>query len=45
MAGKPKESPAPKEISSYGGLEDLTDEQIEKNIRDYPYVMGRLKEC
>ncbi len=28
-----------------GGLEDLTDEQIEKNIRDYPYVMGRLKEC
>lgn len=45
MAGKPKESSAPKEISLYGGLEDLTDEQIEKNIRDYPYVMGKLKEC
>ena len=27
------------------GLEDLTDEQIEKNIRDYPYVMGKLKDC
>ena len=35
---------APKEISPYGGLENLTDEQIEKNIRDYPYVMGKLKE-
>ena len=36
--------PAPKDISPYGGLENLTDEQIEKNIRDYPCVMGKLKE-
>jgi addiction module RelB/DinJ family antitoxin len=34
-----------REVSPYGGLEDLTDEQIEKNIRDYPYVMGKLKDC
>ena len=34
-----------REVSPYGGLEGLTDEQIEKNIRDYPYVMGKLKDC
>ena len=32
-------------IDSFGGLLDLTDEQIEKNIRDFPYVMGKLKDC
>jgi hypothetical protein len=45
MTEKSDTIPAPKEVSTYGGLEDLTDEQIEKNIQDYPYVMGKLKDC
>ena len=34
-----------KEISPFGGLEDLTIEEIDKNIRDYPYVLSKLKDC
>ena len=45
MTEKSEPRSVPKEISPYGGLEDLTDEQIEKNIWDYPYVMGKLKDC
>lgn len=45
MFGKSKRKPNPEGTSPYGGLENLTDEQIEKNIRDYPYVMGKLKDC
>lgn len=45
MFWKSKKKSVPKEISPYGGLEDLTDEEIEKNIKDYPYVMGKLKDC
>lgn len=44
MSGKHDQRAASKDVSPYGGLENLTDEQIEKNIRDYPYVMSRLKE-
>ena len=33
------------DLLPYGGLEELTDEQIEKNIKDFPYVMGKLKDC
>ena len=44
MSGKSGKAVDPKDPSPYGGLENLTDEQIEKNIRDYPYVMGKLKE-
>lgn len=32
-------------VPRFGGLEDLTVEEIDKNIRDYPYVLGKLKEC
>ena len=45
VAEKSEPGSVPKEFSPYGGLEDLIDEQIEKNIRDYPYVMGKLKDC
>lgn len=45
MFRKSKKKSDSKEVSPYGGLEDLTDEEIEKNIRDYPYVMGKLKDC
>ena len=45
MFGKSKRKSITKEVSPYGGLESLTDEQIEKNIKDYPYVMGKLKDC
>ena len=31
---------------SFGGLEyDIPDEVIDKDIDDYPYVMGKLKDC
>lgn len=45
MFGKSKRKPNPEGTTPYGGLENLTDEEIEKNIRDYPYVMGKLKDC
>ena len=31
--------------SPYGGLEDLTEEEILENIKRYPYVMNKLKDC
>ena len=34
-----------KVVPSFGGLESITEEQIRKNIADYPYVMGKLKNC
>ena len=34
-----------KAVPPFGGLEFITDEEIDKNIRDYPYVMGKLKDC
>ena len=34
-----------KEVPPFGGLEDLTVEEIDKNIEDYPYVLNKLKEC
>ena len=34
-----------KEVPPFGGLEDLTIEEIDKNIEDYPYVLNKLKEC
>lgn len=36
---------APKEVPTFGGLEYATEEDILKNIRDYPFVMGKLKDC
>ncbi len=35
----------PKEVPTFGGLEYATEEDILKNIRDYPFVMGKLKNC
>lgn len=32
-------------VSPWGGLEDLTQEEIDENIRKYPYVLGKLKDC
>lgn len=40
-----KKNEKTKKVPTYGGLEFLTDEQIEKNIKKYPYVMGKLKDC
>ena len=46
MFGKSEKIDDPKDVPSFGGLEyDIPDEVIEKDIRDYPYVMGKLKEC
>ena len=45
MFRKSKKKSDSKEISPYGGLEDATEEEIRKNIKDYPYVMGKLKDC
>lgn len=45
MFRKTEKKPDPRADSPFGGLESITDEEIEKNIRDYPYVMGRLKDC
>ena len=42
---KGKKTDEQKEISPFGGLEDLTIEEIDKNIRDYPYVLSKLKDC
>ena len=40
-----KEKNDQKEVPPFGGLEDLTVEEIDKNIKDYPYVLNKLKEC
>ena len=45
ISRKGKKTEEQKEISPFGGLEDLTIEEIDKNIRDYPYVLSKLKDC
>ena len=45
MFKKSEKKPDPKDVPPFGGLESITDEEIMKNIRDYPYVMGKLKDC
>ena len=46
MSEKPDKKTKPKKEPCFGGLEyDIPDEVIQKNIRDYPYVMGKLKDC
>lgn len=37
--------PDPRDVPPFGGLEHITDEEIMRNIRDYPVVMGLLKDC
>lgn len=46
MFRKTEKKPDPKAVPPLGGLEfDIPDEVIIKDIRDYPYVMGKLKDC
>ena len=46
MFGKSDKKTETKAIPSFGGLEyDIPDEVILKDIEDYPYVMGKLKDC
>ncbi len=45
MFKKTEKRPDPKAVPPFGGLESITDEEIDKNIEDYPYVMGKLKNC
>lgn len=45
MFRKTEKKPDQPEVLPYGGLESITEEEIEKNIRDYPYVMNKLKDC
>lgn len=46
MFGKSEKNTEPKREPSFGGLEyDIPDEVIQKDIRDYPYIMGKLKDC
>lgn len=45
MFKKTEKRPDPKAVPPLGGLESITDEEIDKNIEDYPYVMGKLKDC
>ena len=46
MFGKSEKNTEPKREPSFGGFEyDIPDEVIQKDIRDYPYVMGKLKDC
>ncbi len=33
------------DVLPFGGIESITEEEILENIRDYPYVMGKLKDC
>lgn len=42
---KRAEKPKAKCDSPFGGLEDITDEEIDRNIRDYAYVLNKLKDC
>ncbi len=44
MFKKTEKRPDPKAVPPFGGLESITDEEIDKNIEDYPYVMGKLKD-
>lgn len=42
---KTEKKPDPRNVPPFGGLEfDITEEDILKDIRDYPYVMGKLKD-
>ncbi|AGI85577.1 hypothetical protein MMALV_08390 [Candidatus Methanomethylophilus alvi Mx1201] len=46
MFGKSDKKTETKAIPPFGGLEyDIPDEVILKDIEDYPYVMGKLKDC
>lgn len=45
MFKKSEKKPNPRDVPPFGGLEFITDEEIMKNINDYPYVMGKLKDC
>lgn len=45
MFKKTEKRPDPKAVPPFGGLESITDEEIDRNIEDYPYVMGKLKDC
>ncbi|WP_400235678.1 hypothetical protein [Methanomethylophilus alvi] len=43
---KRKRKARKEKIPDFGGLEyDIPDEVILKDIADYPYVMGKLKDC
>ena len=45
MTNETRKKPDPKAVPPFGGLEFITDEEIDKNIRDSPYVMVKLKDC
>ena len=46
MSGKSEKTIDTKDIPPFGDLEyDIPDEVIEKDIKDYPYVIGKLKDC
>lgn len=46
MFKKTDKRPDPKAVPPFGGLEyDIPDEVIRKDIQDYSYVMGKLKDC
>lgn len=45
MFGKTEKKPKARDDTPYGGLDEVTDEEIDRNIRDYPYVLGKLKKC
>lgn len=45
MFGKNASKKESEQVPPFGGLDELTDEEIDQNIRDYPYVLGKLKKC
>lgn len=46
MFKKTEKRPDPKAVPPFGGLEfDIPEEVIKDDIKDYPYVMGKLKDC
>lgn len=46
MFGKSNKKTETEAIPPFGGLEyDIPDEVILKDIEDYSYVMGKLKDC
>ena len=46
MFGKSVKKSETEVVPPFGGLEyDIPDEVIDKDIKDYPYVMGKLKDC
>lgn len=44
MFGKDRKKES-EQVSRFGGLDEITDEEIDQNIKDYPYVLGKLKKC